>query len=285
MKRLILLVSLISAMISLSACNFFSQPVDLQTENLQNEQAGTQIAAVRATATVNADHMIVTLINAQTAVGEVDQQSTRIVATLIAQGTLFVDGSVITPVIPTLAPQSDSGSPVPQIANPLLTPGAPQVSGQGSAQGDVSLVPTAPPVDQQNVVQPTLDPNGPSLTQITLTEKVGNDDCPLNPTTSFSTDATDIYVTAVANNVGQGDTLTADFSVNGQAIKTYSWSPDFTIRGACIWFHMPSTDVQYTPGNWSVALTINGAAVGSPIPFSISDNAPSQIDPNASTGG
>ena len=91
----------------------------------------------------------------------------------------------------------------------------------------VSLVPTAPPVEQQSGVQPTLDPSGPSLTQITLTEQVGSDDCPVNPTTSFSSRATDIYVTAVANNVGQSDTLTANFSLNGQSMKTYSWSPGF----------------------------------------------------------
>ncbi len=283
MKRLIFLVSLISAMVSLSACNFFSQPVDLQTENLQIEQASTQIAAVRATATANADHMIVTLGSAQTAVGAVDQQSTRIVATLIAQGTLFVDASGITPVIPTLAPQADNASPVSQIANPLLTPGAPQVSGQGSAQGDVSLVPTGAPTAP--AIQPTSDPNGPSLTQITLTDQVGNDDCPVNATTSFSTDATDIYVTAVANNVGENNTLTADFSLNGQNVKTYPWTPGFTIHGACIWFHMPSSEVQFTPGNWTVTLAIDGAPVGAPIPFSISGSVPNQIDVATQSGG
>ena len=283
MKRFTPLILMMFALILLSACNFFSQPVDLQTENLQNEQAGTQIAAVRATATVNADHMIVTLSSAQTAVGAVDQQSTRIVATLIAQGTLFVDGSVITPIIPTLAPQADSGSPVPQIANPLLTPGAPQVSGQGSAQGDVSLVPTAPPAVP--VEQPTFDPNGPSLTNITLTEQVGTDDCPVKATTSFSSAATDIYVTAVANNVGENNTLTAAFSLNGQNVKTYPWTPGFTIHGACIWFHMPSSEVQFTPGNWTVALAIDGTPVGSPIPFTIGDTMPNEINPNAQTGG
>src|SRR5215470_2792232 len=100
MKRLASLSLITSALLFLSACNFFSQPVDLQTENLQNEQAATQIAAVRATATANADRMLVTLSSVQTAVGAVDQQSTRIVATLIAQGTLIVDPSGITPVIP-----------------------------------------------------------------------------------------------------------------------------------------------------------------------------------------
>jgi hypothetical protein len=285
MKRFTSLILIISAMIFLSACNFFSQPVDLQTENLQNEQAGTQIAAVRATATVNADRMVVTLSNAQTAVGAVDQQSTQIVATLIAQGTLIVDPSGITPVIPTLAAQPDGSTPVSQIANPLLTPGAPNVSGQGSAQGDVSLQPTAPPNEQQQVAQPTVDPNGPSLTQITLTEKVGADDCPVNAATSFSSSATDIYVTAVANNVGENNTLTASFSFNGQTVKSYPWTPGFTIHDACIWFHMPSSEVAFTPGNWTVSLTIDNTPVGSPIPFNITGDVPNQINVTPETGG
>src|SRR5436305_12665648 len=100
MKRFTSLILIASVLISLSACNFFTQPVDLQTENLENEQAGTQISMVRATATVNADHMAVTISSAQTAVGAVDQQSTQIVATLVAQGTLIVDPSGITPAIP-----------------------------------------------------------------------------------------------------------------------------------------------------------------------------------------
>jgi len=282
MKRLSSLSLITSALVFLSACNFFTQPVDLQTENLQNEQAGTQIAAVRATATVNADHMLVTLGSAQTAVGQVDQQSTRIVATLMAQGTLIVDGNAITPVLPTLAPQSDSGSPIPQIANPLLTPGAPQVSGGGSAQGDSALVPSQPTAP---AAQSTLDPNGPSLTNITLTEQVGQDDCPVNATTSFSTSSTDIYVTAVANKINKGDTLTADFSVNGQSIKSYPWTPGFAINGKCIWFHMPASDVEFTPGNWSVTLSINGSAVGAPIPFTISGSVPNQINVTPETGG
>jgi hypothetical protein len=285
MKRFTSLILIASVLISLSACNFFTQPVDLQTENLENEQAGTQISMVRATATVNADHMAVTISSAQTAVGAVDQQSTQIVATLVAQGTLIVDPSGITPVIPTLAPQADNGSPVPQISNPLLTPGAPQVNNQGSAQGDSALVPNTQPTAAQQVAQPSANGSGPSLTNIALTEKVGKDDCPVNTTTSFSTSATDIYVTAVANNVGTSNTLSADFSVNGQSMKTYSWSPKFTIKGACIWFHMPSSDVQFTAGNWTVALAIDGTPIAAPIPFTITDNVPNQINVTPETGG
>ena len=262
-----------------SACNFFSQPVDLQTENLQNQQAQTQISAVRATATVNADRMLITLENAQTAVGNIDLQSTRIASTLIAGGMTFVDASAITPLAPTQ--DAPAGSPIPQIANPLITQGVPLVSGQGSAQGDSALVQTTPsPIPMQT----TVDPNGPSLTEITLTDQVGADDCPVGSLTSFSSSAASIYVTAVANNVTANSTLTADFTREGQEVQTYTWSPEFNIDGACVWFFMPSSDVQFAPGNWAVALAIDGAPAGN-VSFSIVGDVPNQIDLNEDTSG
>ncbi len=286
MKQFVQSLALIGSCILLSACNFFSQPVDLQTEGLQNEQAGTQIALVRASATVNADRMEVTLNSVQTAVGEVNLQSTRIAATLIAQGTPFIDGNLITPVVPTEAVQQQSaGSPIPQIANPLLTPGSqantvPQVSGQGSAQGDSPLLPGTPTTPDQ----PPADTGSAALSSIQLAAQVGGDDCPINPTTSFTDADTDIYVTANAN-IAANATLTASFALNGQEVKTYTWSPGFAVNGACIWFHMPSSEVAFTPGSWTVQLTVDGAAVGAPIAFTIVTSTPSQINLTPESGG
>jgi hypothetical protein len=272
MTRFVLAALLILAGALASACNFFAQPVDLQTENLQNQQAQTQIAAVRATATVNADRMMITLENAQTAVGNIDLQSTRIASTLIAQGMTFVDANIITQDAPIqAAPPTDA---IPQIANPLLTQSAPVVSGSGSASGDTSLIPitpTTPPVQQDQQAQSTpVDTSGAYLSSIVMTNRVGSNDCPVG-------NVTDIYVTAIANNVPANSTLEADFSLGGQMIQSYSWTPDFDIRGACIWFHMPSSDVEFTPGNWSVTLTINGAPAGS-ANFSIAGDVPSEIN-------
>ncbi len=289
MKRYALMSLLISLGALASACNFFSQPVDLQTENLQNEQAQTQISAVRASATVFADRLQVTLENAQTEVGNIDLQSTRIASTLIANGMAFVDASGITAVVPTDVPQV-VGSPIPQIANPLLTQGPPPVSGSGSASGDASLfqstatLPLAQPTADSNTNNSSANSSGARLSSIVLTDKVGSNDCPVGSATSFSSSATDIYVTAIANNVTANSTLTADFTLGGQEMKTYTWSPGFDIKGACIWFHMPSSDVTFTPGNWSVALAIDGAAAGS-ANFSITGDTPNQINLTPGTGG
>ncbi len=266
-----------------SACNFFSQPGDLQTESLQNQVAQTQIAAVRATATMNSDRLLVTLENAQTAVGNVDLQSTRIASTLIAAGMAFVDASQITPVVPTTVSSGDSDftTTSPRVANPLMTPVAPQVNSQGSAQGDSSLVQATPTV----VFQPTGDPNAPGLLNITLTDTVGSDDCATNPSTRFSTSTADIYVVATAHKIQPETTLTATFSLEGQVIQTYPWTPGFEIDGACIWFHLPSDEVTFTPGNWSVALTVNDSPVGAPIPFSIESDTPTEINLTPETSG
>jgi hypothetical protein len=252
----------------------------LQTENLQAEVERTKIAEVRGTATVNADSLIVTLSGAQTAVSSVDEQSTRIASTLIANGMPLVDTSAI--IVPTNPPeQVDPGSsPAPQIANPLLTPGAPIVSSGGSARGDSTLVQTTP----TPVIQVTTDPNQPSLTDLILTDKVGADDCPVQPATNFSSDATDIYITAVAHNIPKGTTLSSDWTHEGQQAAHYDWTPDFNIKSACIWFHLPADEVPFTPGNWSITITMNGQSIGAPIPFTITGNTPTEIQMDSNNG-
>lgn len=283
MKRITLFMLLASTCVAAltSACNFFTQPGDFQTESLQNEIAQTQISAVRATATVNADRLMVTLENAQTAVGNVDLQSTRIAATLIAAGMTFVDASNITPVVPTDGAPGNSGTN-PQIANPLITPGVPQVSSQGSAQGDSPLVQATPTPE---AFQQAANPNAPSLSNISLTTTVGDDDCAVNPTTQFTTGATDIYAVATAHNIQPDTELVATFLREGQVIQTYPWTPGFAIDGACIWFHLPSDEVTFTPGNWSAALTVNGAAAGAPIAFTIDGESPTEINLTPVTNG
>lgn len=269
------------ASLLLSACNFFNQPADLQTESLQNELAQTQIAAVRATATVNADRVLITLESAQTAVGNVNLQSTRIASTLIAGGMAFVDASAITPVAPVQDMNMATSTPNSQIANPLLTPGAPVVNSGGAAQGDTSLIQmTATAPADQSANDTPADPNAANLTNITLTDTVGADDCPIAAANVFTESTTEIYVTAVGNNISAGTTIDSTWWLNGNQMQYYSWTPDFAVNGACIWFRLPAAEVTFTPGNWTVDLTIGGVAAGS-ASFTIEGTAPTEIDVNS----
>jgi hypothetical protein len=106
---------------------------------------------------------------------------------------------------------------------------------------------------------------------------VGADDCPVGSSNTFSTGDSEIYVTAIAN-TNASNTLTASFALNGQEIQSYSWTPGFAIEGKCIWFHMPSSEVTFTPGSWTVSIDVDGTPVGLPIPFTISGDSPSEID-------
>lgn len=268
MKRIFILLLLVVG-IGISACNFFTQPTDLQTENLENEIAATQIAQVRETATVNADRLFITLEFAQTAVRDVEIRSTRMASTLIASGMLFVDASGLTLVPPTAEAGAAAGSTA-VMSERFVTP---VVSGQGSARSNVPIQepPSPTPIA-------TADPNVPNLTNLTLTERVGGDDCPIGAATSFTTSTTDIYATAVAHNLRPGNLVTSTWTRDGAQAAFYEWSPNFEIAEACIWFHLPASAVEFVPGNWSVQLALDGAPVGSPLTFTIAGNSPSEME-------
>ncbi|MDZ4768895.1 MAG: hypothetical protein SGJ24_07180 [Chloroflexota bacterium] len=90
MRKITFTLGLVTALI-LGACNFFAPSSDIQTENLQNDVARTQIAAIRASATVDAERLAITAEYASGSIANAALQSTRIVSTLMAQGTRFID--------------------------------------------------------------------------------------------------------------------------------------------------------------------------------------------------
>ena len=126
MKRLSPVILLL-ATVALSACQFFAPAANDQTLVAQNAELGTQIAAVRSTATVDADRLQVTLEFFQTAIGHVDGQTQALQATMVAQGTLpaSIDINAITPDIPitltTPAPLIENNTGCSQIYGHDLT--------------------------------------------------------------------------------------------------------------------------------------------------------------------
>ncbi len=258
-----------------SGCNFFAPPADLQTENLQSDLARTQIADIRQTATVGAERLLITAEFAVNAVRNADEQSTRIVSTLIAQGTPFVEP----PALALLPIQTIGGTPIPDaqiqivgsappvINNPLITPGGASLGG-GSVRVDSTLLPPSPTslVPQQN------NPNAPALLNVQISTSVGADDCAVNPTTSFSVGVTDIYVVAVASNILATNVLSSRWLREGTEVAFYDWTPGFAVNGNCIWFNLPSSSVDILPGNWTVQMAIDSIPVGNVIAFTVSSS-------------
>jgi hypothetical protein len=97
---------------------------------------------------------------------------------------------------------------------------------------------------------------------------VGNDDCALNPTNTFTTDTAEIYIVARGVNIPPGTNIAARFSISGQEIR-HDFTPDFTIENNCVWFFIDQNDLPFTAGTWSVQLELNNSPVSAPIPFTI----------------
>lgn len=271
-------IAVLILILTLSACNMFAPEASVQTLVAQRDLQSTQIGGQRATATAVNERLRVTLEAAQTAVTSAEIQSTRISATMIANGTAIVDIRFITP-------EASSG------ADTIATGGdqnVPIIPAQGGAQGNIQLqppTPTPPPIQvNPAVVQPTVDPNGPSLTDISVAEQVGADDCALNPQTSFTDAVSQLYVVATAANIPSGTPIAARFMRENVEQIRYDWSPGFNIVRGCIWFQMPASDVTLSIGTWSVALDLNGQQVGAPIPFQItSSGADAMLEGEATT--
>lgn len=262
-------VAVILAAALLAGCNFFSPQEDTGVQLLQVENQGysTELAAIQATATTISDRLLVTLAFAQTAVRSVDMQSTRIASTMIAGGAGLVDAAGITPIAPTPLPQSGEALPaVPGGSNPFVTP---VVIGEGSARGSINLdaTPVITPIPQPTAVVVTpIAPDGTiqsSLTNITVTNAVGADDCPVGSRSEFNpAQDTTIYVTAVGNNLTPANVVTSRWLLDGVEMVSYNWSPSGNVNGACIWFYITPEAVAFAPGNWSVELSVDGVTAG-----------------------
>lgn len=219
----------------------------------QNVALNTQIAAVRETATVDADRLQVTMEYMNTLVAQAQEQRSQLQATLIARGTdASAIGVDITPgaPLPTPLPAAD-GVPDPAA---LVTP----------APGDVAVTPFG--------ADAAAAPSAASgLANIVTSTGVGNDDCAVGATSTFSTSSDRVYVVARAFNIQPGTTILSRWYREGQQVVTHDFVPDFAIEDACIWFFIDQTDATFTPGSWAVDLEINGAVVGPSTPFTISE--------------
>jgi hypothetical protein len=225
-----------------------------QTLVAENQLLSTQIADTRSTATVGADRLLITLEHAQTDVRHVDNQYLNLVATLVERGTPIEAIGGITPLAATAAP----------VAQPTAV-SAPAASEEVSAQDNVPA-PTAAPVATVTVAGP------PRLSNIVTAEGIDENDCAVNPTSTFNTNTAEIYVVAVAAGFQPGTTfVTSRWRQEGTEVVTFDFNPEFT--EGCLWFFIDQTDIVFTPGNWSVELEINGGLVGAPLPFTIVDAA------------
>jgi hypothetical protein len=257
--------------ILISACSAADEQATLVANHAL---AGTQIAALRISATVGAARARTTLDYSSTRAALAATESRFLESTLSSRGTpiAFLDGqrqnllgstATATQTPAEAAITAEAMSPAAAMPTLQATPSAtvPIVTPFG-------LVSTpAPPVTQP------ADPNAPRLEGFTLASGVGADDCALEARSEFDAGVAEIYIVATAVNLPAGSRVEARWYRAGAAIgPVYSFEPGSTIERACIWFYVDPGDFEFLPGEYAVDLILNGVEASPMLPFTI--NAP-----------
>lgn len=238
--------------ILLAACGGVSS-----REQTLEAQVGTQaieVAAIAASATVDADRLRATLDTAETLLARERIQRQNMVSTLQERGIAVqsAPGEVVQAAPPTETPFGLAAQPTPfPNQQPQITPQA-----------------------QQQVTTPTATVGGIGsplgLSNIVTAPDVGDDDCALNPTNQFTPNTEAIYVVALATNLADGTTVTTRWSSGGQVLATFDFTYGF-IQQACIWFFADQTDFEFVPGDYTINIQVNGTIAGQ-VNFTIVDD-------------
>ena len=103
-----------------------------------------------------------------------------------------------------------------------------------------------------------------------MSQRVGNDDCAVGVTNTFSVSSTQIYIVARAVGVQSGTRLGSVWrKADGTPLVEFDFTPDFTIQDACIWFFAAPEDFPFEAGSYTVTLTVNNQPASNPVPFTI----------------
>lgn len=218
----------------------------------EHERASTQMSALYATSTVGAARMRTTLEYAETRVSAAATQSQLLKATLVAMGTPFEYLDAFQR----------------QVIGDLLVQAAPLATqpAQNAGPTDIPVTLFVPPTPSP---PPTPDPTQPRLEDAVTSTGVGPDDCARGVTTEFSSSDSEIYVVARAINAPPNTSFRSRWLFEGQERISHSFTPDFRIDNACIWFYIDTTETPFTVGTWSVTLEINGQPALPPVSFTI----------------
>lgn len=249
-------------LLSLAACGTNDS---IRTLEVNHAAAGTQVADLRFTATVQAARALTTVDFVETRAALVATQSDFLESTIEATGIspaivgtqrFIILGSSPTPLpSPSLAPEaSEEGGNVPQ-ASPI------------SAEINVNFVtPTTLPSPT-----PSPDPNAFRIETPYTATGAGNDGCGAGLTSSFTTTSPEIYVIARAYNI-EANTVSfeARWTRDGNPVgPVYDFTPDYDADELCIWFFVDPSDFEFTAGFYTVSIDVNGVASSNAVPFSI----------------
>jgi hypothetical protein len=90
-----------------------------------------------------------------------------------------------------------------------------------------------------------------------VSDQVDGSGCVVNPRSSFPTSTQALYATVRAYNVQAGTPMRAQWLWEGEMVMEEHWAIDQSRADYCLWFRLDSSQAQFTPGAWSVILTVD----------------------------
>lgn len=244
MPNKLIQITIFVGMLLITACSDNSAQATLVADNAL---LGTQIVELRVTATYLVDEIQRTAEYVMTEVPKVARLRDELSSTLQAAG---LDAGSINQVQPNTA---FAVATAPAAGQPNVPVGPPPTN---STPGSLDLNLNAPAVG-------TPTSGSPALFNLVTAEGVGSNDCAISSVTTFTPDTAQIYVVATASNIAAGSLIAAQWYMDSTLVTEQSFAPDSNINDNCIWFFAEQVDFPFTPGNYRVDLTVDGAALAS----------------------
>ncbi|MEO0596281.1 MAG: hypothetical protein AAF126_09250 [Chloroflexota bacterium] len=230
--------------------------------------AGTQVADIRLTATVQSARARTTLDFISTRSSLAATQSVFLEETLVATGfvpeALATQREQVLGSTPTPPPSSTPRLEATVDPNaPTRDPSIPTSTMTLQPITPLSQNPTA-------TVIPTFDPNGLRVGTILTATGTGDDGCGSGITSTFSTATPEIFVIVPAFNLSPTDTFSAHWEFDGQPVgPVYTYEPATALDELCVWFFVDPTDFPFTAGSYTVDIKVNDVSVAGAVPFII----------------
>lgn len=233
-------------MLLLTSCTASAEE---QTATAEQSIAETAIAQLRATSTVVRARMQTTLDYADARVTEAAEAQDFLRYNLIGLGTesawlaigIRLLGEVGEQATATARPAAIRTDVEPAVAPPLAV----------------------------IVTPPTAQSPGARMENMQMASGIDSRDCAIDNNPRFTPASSQIYVVAQAYDVSAGATISSVWRRQDSEVANFSFQPRNDIDGDCIWFFIDQRDAEFTVGEWSVEIAVDGVSAAPPLAFQI----------------
>lgn len=202
-------------------------------------------------------------------------------ATLLAEGAAYVaeataiaatalsDQAIVEATVAAAGTQAaELGSINQQLlatARAAIPPTPPRVVGSApQVEGQIA------PENMDAVMEGGLSSSGFMNTGVSASVRQ-SDGCADGLQTQFTSSTARIYATTRAASIRAGTVMSVEWRRNGELVFSDNWTVQRDATNFCLWYFITPEDVPFQPGQWSVRLFADGAAIEPEAAFVITE--------------